>query len=225
MDRAWRSDRASPSINPVAIPFDPATTARRRAVRARHAKQHPRPERRVAGRKADRVFQHRRSSGGHLHRLAGRADAARHRRCAARPRAGVHARRALARLLFESRRQLGRCGWSAWTAAICARSPATASGAVYVQCLAEGRHGYLRRQTRVGRCSRRRSRQPAGASPTPLRGTTAERQVLQPDRMVAGRRAPGRHTHVGQRPPVRHRHLRSRRADHDGASPRTRRLR
>ena len=48
------------SVNPVAIPFDPSTSTRRRAVPARHAKQRPRAERCVARRQTDCVLQHRR---------------------------------------------------------------------------------------------------------------------------------------------------------------------
>ena len=61
-----RSDRASRSINPAAIPFDPVTLRAGSPARSRHAEQRPPAERRLAGRQTDRVFQHRRTSGGHL---------------------------------------------------------------------------------------------------------------------------------------------------------------
>ncbi len=117
----------------------------------------------------------------------------------------------------------GPSGWSAWTAATYARSRATAPGAVYVHRLAEGRHGYLRRQLGSGVFSA-----PLAPTAEHHRQTArhpGQRQVLQPDRVVAGRHAAGRHTRVGQRPPIRRRHLRSGRAESRRCSPRTKRMR
>ena len=68
---AFRSRVAS--VNPVAIPFDPVADARGRTRPARHAEQHPHPERDVAGRQAACLLLHRRTAGGPLRRAGGRA--------------------------------------------------------------------------------------------------------------------------------------------------------
>ena len=212
------------SINPVAIPFDPGDAARRRAVAARHAQQHPRAERRVAGRQADRVLQHRRAPGGSLHRPAGRPDAARDRR----------SRRAIAApvftpdgrsLVFYSNRD-GK--WAAWTIGL------DGGG------LRKTRRARRRRRLRV--LSRRRatrsssSSTPAGGvysrrcrrqleqPTTELPGTTVGGKFFTADGVVAGRHAAGRHLASRERTARRRRRLRLRRAEDDGWSRPTRRM-
>ena len=67
------------SVNPVAIPFDPATLRAGAPVAARHAEQHPRAERRVAGRQS----RSRTSASASARRIS--SSARRTGRCGASP--------------------------------------------------------------------------------------------------------------------------------------------
>ena len=147
-------------------------------VAARHAEQHPHPERRVAGRQADRVLQHRRTPGGPVHRPAGRADAPRHRRSAARSRAGVHARRPVARVLFESRRQLGAVDHRRRRRRLRKIADAPA-GAVYVVRLAERRPRSCSQRT-TGRAMFSAPLASTPAPATQLPGTAIDGKYFNP---------------------------------------------
>ena len=87
--------------------------ARGRAGRARHAEQHPHPERRVSRRQAGGVFQHRGGSGGHLCRPAGWPDAPHHRRPAA-DRAPVFTPDGRSLVFYSNRDGY----WGVWTVGI-----------------------------------------------------------------------------------------------------------
>ena len=120
-DRGWPSDRASRRSIPVAIPFDPATL-RAGAPILLDTRNNIRVPSDVSpdgkqiayysiGEQQEDIFVG--PPDGPMRRVTDDA--------AARPCAGVHAGRPIARVLFEPGRQLGELDRSASTAAVCAR--------------------------------------------------------------------------------------------------------
>ena len=128
---------------------------------------------------------------------------------AARPRAGVHAGRPVARVLFEPGRQMGARGSSALTAAVCARSSMPPAGAVYVFVSPKG-DAIVFAADPAGTIVLGTDHDRRLATATQLPGTTVDGQILQPDRLVAGRHAAGRHAWVRQRTASRRGRVRSR---------------